>query len=257
MNSKRWIVGADLHFPKVSWPTFNVMVKVIADIKPDGFVFQGDQFDNEEISHHNAKKPIYKPQGSYKKNTDKFDAEILKPLEKALGKAEKVWITGNHDRFEFDFIEAHPELEGMIERANALKLEARGWEIIPLAHAFVLGELNIIHGEILTGVGNQAGAFPAKKAVEIYGSNVLAAHTHAPQSFAKVSPVEQKKKHMGWIAPILGATNPTYLRNRPTAWMNGFTLIELYDVGNKQFFNLFPMLAFDGKCAYGGKVYAA
>jgi hypothetical protein len=64
--------------------------------------------------------------------------------------------------------------------------------------------------------------------------------------------VEQKKKHMGWIAPILGHTNPVYLENRPTAWMQGFVEIEFYDNG---FFNLYPIICFDGKCAFNGKVY--
>jgi hypothetical protein len=34
----------------------------------------------------------------------------------------------------------------------------------------------------------------------------------SPQSLTKISPVEQKKKHCGWINPILGATHPDYLR---------------------------------------------
>ena len=140
----------------------------------------------------------------------------------------------------------------MIERVDSLKLEERGWKIVPLGHSFKLGELNVIHGEILTGIGNQAGAFPAKKAIDIYSSNVLAGHTHAAQSFTKISPVEVKKKYMAWIAPILGACNPSYLRNRPTAWLNGFTIVELRDKG---LFNLYPVIVVDGKFSYGGKQY--
>lgn len=251
------MVGADLHFPKVSYPTFNAMLSLLVDPEFDvhGFIFQGDQFDNEEISHHNKSKPYYKEKSSYKSNQDNFDIKIMGPLEKALDKKkveERTWIQGNHDDWEFQFIEAHPELEGMIERREALKLDKRGWEFIPLAHSKRIGELNVIHGEVLTGIGNQAGLYPSRKAVELYGSNVLGAHCHAPQSFAKVSPVEQTKKHMGWIAPILGATNPTYLRNRPTAWVNGFTIVEVYDRG---LFNLYPVVVNEGLFSYGGKLY--
>jgi hypothetical protein len=112
--------------------------------------------------------------------------------------------------------------------------------------------LNIIHGEIVSGVGNQVSGQPAKKALEIYGSNVLLGHTHAPQSFAKISPVEAKKKYMAWVAPVLCTTNPAYLRNRPTAWINGFTIVELHSNGT---FNLFPIIVIDGKFSYGGKEY--
>ena len=250
---KRYVIGADLHFPKMDQGSFDAMLQVIKDISPEGFIFQGDQFDNEEISHHTKGKPFYRERASFKRNTDNFDKHILQPLEGVLGKkAEKVWIIGNHDDWEFQLVEEQPELEGMLDRPKLLQLQKRGWELIPLGHSKRLGELNVIHGEVLTGVGNQAGMYPSRKAVELYAGNVLAAHTHAPQSFAKISPVEHRKKHMGYINAILGSVNPTYLRNRPTAWLNGFSIVELYDKG---FFNLYTVVVCDGKCAYGGKVY--
>lgn len=247
-----YVAGYDLHYPKYDAKTFNAMLAFIKETKPDGFIFGGDQFDNAEISHHNRRKPLYKPAGSYARNTQRFDAEILRPIEGALGTANRTWIVGNHDFWEYEFVESHPEFLGLVDRPTELHLRERGWEIIPLGHTKRLGHLNIIHGEILTGIGNQAGMYPSRKAVELYGDSVLAGHTHAPQSFAKISPVEQKKKHMGWIAPILGHTNPDYLENRPTAWMQGFVVIEIQSSGC---FNLYPIITFDGKFSYGGKLY--
>jgi hypothetical protein len=75
------------------------------------------------------------------------------------------------------------------------------------------------------------------------------------RALRRVSPVQQKKKHCGWINPILGATNPDYLRNRPTAWLNGFSVVELYTASG--FFNCYPIIVLNGKFAYGGKVYQA
>lgn len=252
MKPSRVVAGFDLHFPKYHKPTVDAMLEFIADIRPSMFIFGGDQFDNAEISHHNRRKPLYKPTGSYKKNTEDFNALILEPLEALLKGVDKVWIIGNHDHWEYEFVEAHPEFHSFVDRPSELGLERRGWQIIPLGHAKRIGHLNVIHGEVLTGVGNQAGMYPSRKAVELYGDNVLAGHTHAPQSFAKISPVEVKNKHMGWIAPILGATNPVYLENRPTAWMQGFVTIELYNGG---MFNLYPIIAFDGQFAFGGTTY--
>jgi hypothetical protein len=250
-----YVAAYDLHFPKYDKPTFDCMIEFIEDIKPAWFVFGGDQLDNAEISHHNAKKPLYKPQGAYKRNTQRFDEEILTVVERALPRgAERVWIIGNHCDWERQFVESHPEFEGWVERPQALRLEARGWEVIPIGYTKRVGNLNIIHGEVLTGIGNQAGMYPSRKAVELYGDNVLAGHTHAPQSFAKISPVEQKKKHMAWISPIVGAVNPDYLINRPTAWINGFVIIEFHGKGN---FNLYPINVFNGTFSYGGKIYSA
>jgi predicted phosphodiesterase len=247
-----WVVLHDIHYPKTDWSTFEAILEFINANKVHGCILGGDELDNEEISHHTKNKPLYRERASFKRNTEGFDKRILQPLERALGRANKVWIVGNHDRFEHDLIEEQPELEGIIERPEALQLEKRGWEVIPLGHAYKLGELNVIHGEILTGIGNQTGAFPARKAVELYGANVLAGHTHAPQSFAKISPVEAKKKYMAWIAPIVGDVNPSYLRNRPTAWLNGFTIVEIRDKG---LFNLYPVIIVDGQFSFAGKLY--
>lgn len=249
---KTWVVAHDLHFPQYCKKTFDAMMEFIKDVRPAGFIFGGDQFNNDEISHHTKGKPLYRERASFKRNTDKFDELVLRPLEKALGKVPKVWIIGNHDDWERQLIEEQPELEGIIERTDSLRLSERGWLIVPLGHAYKLGELNVIHGEILTGIGNQAGRYPAAKALEIYSSNVLAGHTHAPQSMAKISPVETRKKDMAWIAPILGLCNPAYNRNRPTAWINGFTIVEVRGQG---MFNLYPVTVFDGKFSYGGKEY--
>lgn len=253
MKPQLWVAVYDLHHPKYDKPTWNAILDYLSKNKVDGFIFGGDENDNEEISHHNENRPIYHVVGSYKKNTEDFEKEILTPLERRLPKAaKKVIITGNHTRFEQDFIEKHPQLQGILERFETLKLRQRGWQIIPLGHSYKLGKLNVIHGEVLSGYGAQAGQYPSRKAVELYGGNVLAGHTHNPQTFTKISPVEHTQKHQGHIAPIAGNTNPSYLRSRPTAWLNGFVIIDVFPDGQ---FNLYPVIIHKGRFSYGGKVY--
>jgi predicted phosphodiesterase len=254
MSTQLWVAGYDLHWPKVHKPTFNAMLAFMQQNKVSGYIFGGDQFDNAEISHHNKGKHIFKERASYKRNTDTFKAQVLEPLDKLIGRGKKVWITGNHERFEIDLIEHQPELEGMLDHIELLRLRERGWEIVELGHAYKLGKLAIIHGEVLTGLGSYMSQFPAKKAVELYAGNVLAGHTHAPQSYTRVSPVGDHDRWMAWISPVLGNTNPEYLRNRPTAWINGFTVIEVRSDGR---FNLYPVYVHKGEFAYGGRIYKA
>jgi hypothetical protein len=252
-ESTLWVAAYDTHWPKTNKAALKALLAFLDTNKVAGFLFGGDQLDFESISHHNQSKPLYKVPGSYLRDVETFDKQVLREVEKRIpAKATKVYIIGNHEDWERQLIEQHPELEGAVDHVRMLKLKERGWEVVPLGHACKLGKLNVIHGEILTGIGNQAGMYPSRKAVELYGGNVLAGHTHSPQSFTKISPVEKVQKHMGWIAPILGATNPGYLRNRPTAWLNGFVVIELWGPGN---FNLYPVLLTEGKAAYGGQLY--
>ena len=249
---KTWVALYDMHYPKIDMPTFNAAMDFMRRNKIEGLILGGDQFDNECISHHTKGKPLLRLPGAYKRDEDGFREDILKPLE-ALYLNKQVWIVGNHDHWEHQLIEEQPELQGLIDRTESLKLRAKDWTIVELGHSYLLGKLHVIHGELLTGIGNQGGTFPAKKAVELYAANVLAGHTHSPQSFTKVCPVERVQKWMGHIAPILGRVNPGNLKSRPTAWLNGFVIIEFHKAGN---FNCFPVIVSEGRFSYGGKVYS-
>jgi hypothetical protein len=256
LNKCIHVVVHDLHYPLWDKHTVYALFDFLSRNKNKiaGFGFAGDVFDNGCIAHHNQDKPLYRTQGAYMKDRKGFETDILTPLESILPKDAARWaIKGNHERFEDDFIEKHPELDGSLSHFDGLGLAARGWELIPLGHAKVIGHLTVIHGEILTGIGNQAGLYPSRKAVELYGSNVLAGHTHSPQSYTRVSPVDHIRKFMGWIAPIAGRTNPSYLRNRPTAWLNGFTIVEMHPNGRN--FNLYPVIVTEGVFSYGGEIY--
>lgn len=243
----------DLHYPKHDKPTVKAWLELCKDRKPNVFIFGGDQFHFDCISHHTKQQPIFRTRRAYMNDIQGFDKEILTPLERALPDGcEKIWIIGNHEDWEQDLINEHPELEDAIGHVRLLKLVERGWTIIPLGHCYKLGKLVIIHGEVLSGVGNQAGIYPSRKAVDLYGASVLAGHTHAPQSFTKVSPVQHIQKHQGYISAISGNVNPEYLRNRPTAWLTGFNVIEVFPSGQ---FNYFSVITVRGLCCYGGQVY--
>ena len=142
--------------------------------------------------------------------------------------------------------------QGKVERHTALDMEDRRWEVTPNGKAKRLGKLAVIHGDQLSGPGGYVPMYPSKRAVEVYGCSVLAGHTYSPQSFSKVSPVEESQKHMAWMTPAACDLNPAYLRNRPSAWVNGFCVIELLAGGN---FNVYPIVVSGVQCSFGGRVY--
>jgi hypothetical protein len=77
-------------------------------------------------------------------------------------------------------------------------------------------------------------------------------HYHFAQSFSKVCPVEQSQKYMSWSSPVLCRLNPAYMKNRPSAWINGFSIVELITDGT---FNVYPIVVSRGHFSFGGKVY--
>ena len=252
---KTYVVLADIHYPKYHKPTLNAVLDFLEKNKVDGLVYQGDQLDLECISHHTKNKPLYRLRNGFIKDVEGFEKDVLLPIERRLKKdAERYWIDGNHERFAYDLIEEQPELEGAVDYKKLLKLEERGYKVTELGHAIKLGKLNIIHGEILSGLGNQMGVFPARKAVELYAGNVLAAHSHAPQLYTKVSPVEHLQKWQGAINAIIGDVNPSYMRNRASAWAHGFAIVELHP---DETYNLYLIHIHKGKFSYGGVLYSA
>jgi hypothetical protein len=166
--------------------------------------------------------------------------------------AEKIWIEGNHCQWSQQLVETQPELKGLVENHLLLRVEEQGWKFIPCGQRYKLGKLNVIHGEQLSGVGNQASAYHAKKAVDIYAGSVLYGHMHSHQTYTRVLPHDVSQKWMGMCAPIAGATNASYLRNRPTAWTNGIVVVETHGNGN---FNMIPLLTTNGCFSYGGVLY--
>jgi hypothetical protein len=242
-----FVIAADLHFPKVHRPTWRALLSFLSQNTVSGFVFLGDQFDNQDISHHTKGKPGLRRRGRFHLDEVEFDAQILKPLEALLPKTcRRWWIEGNHDNWSLELGEEQPELEGKLYRPDNLRLVDRGWNVIALGKTFRVGKLWYGHGETLSGQAH------AKKAVETFCRNLVYAHFHAPQSFTKVLPQDQSQKWQAQCLPILGQTNPRYLEGKPNSWVNGIGIVEYYDRG---FFNLYSVVASDGVFAYGGKVY--
>jgi predicted phosphodiesterase len=255
-SSSLYIFAPDIHYPLVHWPSFNALLDFLDKNDVSGFIFGGDQFDNQEVSPHTRKKPKLRFEAkTLSINAKGFDKKVLTPIEERLSETcQRIWIEGNHDDWLSQYIEEHPELEGSLERPEVLTLKERGWEIFDCGIPFRKGKVTFIHGETLTGIGNQVSGVPAKKAVEAYCGNVVFGHFHALQVFTKIMPHDQTQKWMAVCSPCLGATNPNYLRNRPTAWMNGFVIVEFHPNGT---FNIFPVVITKGTFSYGGEVYGA
>lgn len=255
-RSKIWPFVPDMHYPETDKKALAGLFHFLEENPVEGIILGGDQHSNDEISHHNRKKIIFREPGAYHRNTVGFDKEVLTPLEERVTrlnkKVRKVWINGNHERFVTDLTDANPELLGSVERDRLLHLEERGWEVLCLGKGLKLGKLLVIHGEPLTGIGNQAGQYPAKSAVDRYAQSVLFGHVHTMQSFTRVLPHDKSQKWAAWSSPVLAKTNPAYAQNKPNAVVQGFTIVEQHGAG---LFNVFPIVMVNGSFAFGGKVY--
>lgn len=251
-KSKLFVALYDIHYPLVDWPTFEAALDFLRQNRVAGLVLGGDQFDNQNLSHHTKNKPLLRSRAGFLNEVRGFDEDILKPLERILSKdTKKIYIIGNHDDWTDQFIEENPEFDG-IQQHKLLNVEKRGWIVVTCGDDYRHGKLTFIHGEQLSGFGNQTPMGHAKKAVEGYCRNVLYGHLHSPQLFTKSLPHRDNDKWQAQCSPIIGKTNPDYLRKRPTAWLNGMTIIEFQSDGS---FNCYLVNIVRGRFAFGGKIY--
>lgn len=245
MKIKRYILAADMHYPQHDKKAWKALKEFISDIKPDGFVFMGDQLDMKNISHHEKGKPRKKATGGYKKDLDGFYNEILNPLDLQLGtKCDKRFIHGNHEAWLQILYDEQPELEGALDIEDHLDLHNMGWKVIDLGKMTNIGKLHVLHGE------NFNGANAAKKLVETLCQSAVMGHIHTAQSYTKTAPVN-KKKWTGTVLPTMGTVDAEYAKKRPNANLHGFGVVELWGRN----FNLYTVVITNGQFAFGGKIY--
>lgn len=244
---KTHLLLPDIHFPDQDEPSMYAVQDFLSRNRVDGLVYTGDQLSLDCVSHWNSKRPLLRPAGALKQNIDGFKKQIFLPIEDLIQPStERVWITGNHERFIADYIEEHPELQGLLNLDEYLGLSSLGYKVLPLGGMHQIGHLRVIHGD---QVGSNIHI--AKKLVDTYGCNVVMGHVHSPSSFTRQAAVSQDAKWTGTCLPTLGTVNPSYARNRVNSHTNGFGIVEQFG----DLFNLYTVIISGGMFSHGGQLY--
>ena len=239
----------DSHYPKLDKPTWSVVLDFVKRNRVGLFIFGGDNLDCAAISHHTKGKPLFRKEGQMKKDLDGFRREMLDRVDSLLPKdCIKVWLHGNHEAWADQMLEEQPELSGLLNFAEYLRLVERGWIVKPQGGHYKHGHLKYLHGDVLTGGQNSP-----RKALDTYVESVVFGHFHSFSSATKVLPESSRCKWQAWATGCIGKLDADYLKKRPTGWLNGFGITEFY--GTRGHFNHYPVTVFNSQFAYGGKVY--
>jgi hypothetical protein len=265
---KKFVAVYDLHYgyeltrgkgesyirPVHSTPALDAFFQFLPDFKPDVFIFGGDTLNMGFVSHHFRGKPRRIEGFRAKDEFDEFNRCVLSPVEKIIGpSAEKVWIFGNHEHWEEDFLDEHAMYEGVVEHYKYLRLKERGWRLVDYGEVYSLGKLNFAHGDVvLRGGGGYIASQAAKKAVERYGKNIRIGHRHTYQAHTQTTCIDEKDFHTGLIVPCMCTRSPEYIRNNPNDFITGFLCGYVEDSG---FFTDYVVVINQGRFIWGGKVY--
>jgi predicted phosphodiesterase len=244
-NFKSYIIFADSHVQNHNLPALKAIWAIMDDHTFDGIINLGDFMDFDCISHWNKEK-VGRTEGKRLKDDYIVANAILDEFDKRLPKeAEKYFYYGNHERFYYDFIEAFPQLTGMFDPKDELRLKERGYVVYDkINHIGKLGKLSLTHGMY-------AGKNALKTHLASFQTNTMHGHTHTMEMSMASSPA----KEIAIWGMSIGCTcdmNPAYMQDRPHGWTHGFAVVHVYD---KNFFDVDFKRIVNGKVVYNGKLY--
>ncbi len=235
------LVGSDAHYwPGIVTTAHRGFVKLCKELKPRIVIMNGDILDGASISRH---PPIgWEDRPSLIQELE-ASQERLGEIERAAGKARKLWPLGNHDgRFETRLATVAPEYA----RVHGVHLKDHFplWE--PCWSVCLNGNIVIKH-RYKGGVGRKR-------------NNALNAGMHMVTSHWHGLGVEAVSNYQGtWygvdtgtLAEPYGPQFRDYTEENPLDWRSGFVALEIW---KRKL--LWPDVAFafeDGKISFRGRV---
>jgi predicted phosphodiesterase len=163
------LVIPDTHFPFEDKKAWAVALKAIRDLKPNRIVIIGDFADCLTVSHF-PRSP-----GRISNLAQEIHAveRGLDQINEVAPKAEKVYVCGNHElRLEKYLAQKAPELFGLIDFQELVKLKKRGWLWVPYRKHVTYGKIAYTHDL------GYSGANAAAQCLNSFGGNIIFGHTH-------------------------------------------------------------------------------
>ena len=239
----------DSHAPYHDKDVWSIVHQVASDSRDrlKLFLLGGDNLDCRFVSRFTEGQPRLR--GNIKRDLDKFETDILKPLDAILpASCARISLTGNHELWAQNFLDRNEEFRGFLDIEAPLK--KYGFRIIEQGGSYKRGKLEFTHGDVIGGSAETA----CRRALEQFCGNICFGHFHRSGNATKILRPKRKDKWNAWSLPCACRLDASYLKGKPTGWLPGFAVIEFFPDGS---FNLYPILVLKGRAAYGGTIYRA
>lgn len=224
MSLEKIVFLTDIHAPH-NIP-LDPVFEFIQDFKPNKIVLGGDIHDFEAVSHWIADQSRTLVGGTLAQNYEGLDKIVLQPLKKAAPNAKVTYIIGNHEDWLRQVTIIRSEFKGLVELEKHLPKEIK---ILKLNEALHINKhLCFIHGLYTT-------KYHAFQTVHAVHKSVFYGHTHDIQRYTDISPVDVSQFYTGASCGCLCSLNPSYMKNKPNRWVNGFLFLYV-DTKTDEFF---------------------
>jgi len=247
----RAIVIPDLQVPYEDKRSLKAVEQYMADHQWDYYINLGDFMDFDMISKYN-KGYLRTIEGrrileDYKKGNAILDRH-QSIIRKKNKNAKFVLLEGNHEFRIERYLDENPQMTGMLEVENALRLKERGFKYVRCSRDgedFKLGKAHFIHG-LYTNDAH------AKKHVMRWGKNIFYGHLHDVQSYSLVHKGEDNTI-VGQSLGCLCEYRQSYIKGNPTNWQQAFAIFYFFPNGNFTYY--IPRIFNHAFISPEGKVY--
>lgn len=242
---RRVLVLPDTQGPYVDESLYAVEC-MMADEKWSEIVHVGDFADFDCISTHNVNRLKTIEGKTLQADFDWGNATIDRWHKRSRG-AKMTFIEGNHCFRLTRYIDANPQLSGVIEFPKVFKFKQRGVNWVPYwskGTHYNIGNAYFIHGQYTS-------EHHAKKHVMRWGVNLFYGHLHDTQCFPLVLRGEDKTI-VGQSLGCLCDYNQSYLQGRPTNWQQAFAVFDFFPNG---YFTYNLVRIFQHRFSFEGQVY--
>jgi predicted MPP superfamily phosphohydrolase len=245
-NIKKVISLFDLHIPN------NIDLKPICDFikdeQPDVIILGGDFMDMESLSHWALAggKRLTLEGKRFQKECD-IAKEVIIKLKSCAKNAEIVYLEGNHEDWVNQYINQHPEMEGIINLPKMLDLDRLNVKWIPYKaekNYYKIGKLYYTHGEYTC-------SNHAKKMLETWNCNIRYGHLHNHLVWSRTSKKGIGDFHKAISIPCL-CRNGDYMVGKSNNWSHGFHIAYILPSGN---FYEYVIQIIDNTFCYNNKIY--
>ena len=244
---ERNFLFSDVHFPEHDEKAVDCAIKIMSDYKPHRIILMGDFLDMTPVSHWLKDKQRVLENKRLLKDYEGAN-KLLDHIVSKAGKQlkEVIYIRGNHEEWLEMYIDKHPEIEGLLELEENIKLSNKkiSLQFVEMNKFYKIGKLYVTHGLY-------TNKYHAAKTLENVGKSVIYGHTHSIQMMSKAGMIDDDK-HISMSIGCLCNKSPSYMKNRPHSWIHAIATVDVLTNGN---FTPHVIPIYDGAATYNGKIY--
>ncbi|HEY9705830.1 MAG TPA: metallophosphoesterase [Allocoleopsis sp.] len=251
MKIEKTFVFSDIHYPEYDTKAISVAEQVLQDFKPDRIIYIGDFLDCTPVSHWLENKKQTMENKRLLKDYEGFKNMARRHIKLGKNVKEIVFMEGNHEDWVNQYIDKHPEMQGLIEvKEKVVKELSKEYPKIKMPWVEYNKFYNV--GKLFFTHGIYTNKYHAEKHLNVIKKNIMYGHTHTVQETTD-SGIVDGDKHSSKSIGCLCSMSPSYMRNKPNQWVHAFALVYT-DIHSGNFTD-YVVKVINGKAVWNNKVY--